>query len=55
MFENLEMPSFPHFQNQIGKMGHFEKKSRDQILKREKNRKCVRFRGISKKDTNAVT
>ena len=36
MFENLEMPYFSHFQNQIGKMGHFEEKSRDQILKRKK-------------------
>ena len=24
MFENFEMPHFSHFQNQIGKMGHFK-------------------------------
>ena len=24
MFENFEMPDFSHFQNQIGKMGHFK-------------------------------
>jgi len=24
MFQNFEMPRFSHFQNQIGKMGHFK-------------------------------
>ena len=67
LFVFPEMPHFSHFQNQIGKMGHFrknelkkvghfEKKTRDRFEneKRTEN-EYVRFWGISGKNTYALT
>ena len=49
MFEFFEMPHFSHFQNQIGKMGHFKKLARDQFFNRKgTENEILRFWGISK-------
>ena len=43
------MPHFSDFQNQIGKMGHFKKLSRDQFFNRKgTENEIFRFWGISK-------
>ena len=46
----------PHFQNQIGKMGHFKKLARDQFLNRKgTENEILRFWDISKNYEIAIT